>query len=280
MQLIGVKRIWDSGAHNAFTDLVSFKGALFCVFREGSAHVSHDGSLRIIKSLDKGQSWHSVALIASNCADLRDGKLLEFKGELLLLGGGALYDRHTQQKKGGLQSFVWRSIDGAEWSSPIEVADPNYWLWRVTEHQGVLYGAAYRAGPDGDTRLYRSEDGSSFDTWVQVFNNQGYVNESSIVFEKETAYCLLRRDPVWGPEYLGLLGQSTAPFTNWHWLELDRRIGGPVLFQYQSRLLAIVRLYEGNLRTSLVEIHRDSGKVDELLTLPSEGDTSYAGIVL
>ena len=37
MKLISVKRIWEHAAHNAFTDLITFQGALFCVFREGTA---------------------------------------------------------------------------------------------------------------------------------------------------------------------------------------------------------------------------------------------------
>lgn len=88
MELISVKRIWDQGEHNAFTDLVLFQGALFCVFREGSAHVSPDGALRILRSLDAGGTWQRVSLLTSTQADLRDGKLIEFRGELLLLGGG------------------------------------------------------------------------------------------------------------------------------------------------------------------------------------------------
>ena len=63
MKLISVKRIWEQGAHNAFTDLIRFQGALFCVFREGTAHVSPDGALRILRSADLGETWQSVALI-------------------------------------------------------------------------------------------------------------------------------------------------------------------------------------------------------------------------
>lgn len=36
MKLISVKRIWEHAAHNAFTDLITFQGAMFCVFREGT----------------------------------------------------------------------------------------------------------------------------------------------------------------------------------------------------------------------------------------------------
>lgn len=274
MELISVKRIWELGEHNAFTDLLLYQGALFCVFREGSAHISPDGALRILRSVDSGDTWQSVALIRSTQADLRDGKLIEFQGKLLLLGGGAHHD------KSGLQSYLWRSKDGVNWSEPLEIADKGYWLWRLTAHQGSLYGIGYRAGPDGDTRLYKSDDGTVFNTWVNIFNNQGYVNESSLVFHENSGFCLLRRDPVWGPEFVGLLGQSSPPFTQWQWQALDKRIGGPVMFIYQSRLLAVVRLYEGQIRTALVEIDRDTGAIREWLTLPSQGDTSYAGVVL
>jgi len=209
-----------------------------------------------------------VALLTSAHADLRDGKLIEFRGELLLLGGG------TQHDKSGLQSYLWRSKDGVNWSEPQAVADKGYWLWRLTEYQDALYGVGYRAGPDGDTRLYKSNDGIEFTPWMPVFNDQGYVNESSLVFHQGSCFCLLRRDPVWSDEFLGLLGHSLPRQT------LDKRIGGPVLFVYQSRLMAVVRLYEGNIRTALIEINQDTGAIHERLTLPSQGDTSYAGIVL
>ncbi|MFB2673408.1 exo-alpha-sialidase [Shewanella xiamenensis] len=274
MELISVKRIWAQGEHNAFTDLVLYQGALFCVFREGSAHVSPDGALRILCSYDAGENWQSVALLTSAHADLRDGKLIEFRGELLLLGGG------TQHDKSGLQSYLWRSKDGVHWSEPQAVADKGYWLWRLTEHQDALYGVGYRAGPDGDTRFYKSDDGQLFKPWMPVFNDQGYVNESSLVFHQGSCFCLLRRDPVWSDEFLGLLGHSLPPFKQWTWQTLDKRIGGPVLFVYQSRFMAVVRLYEGNIRTALIEINQDTGAIHERLTLPSQGDTSYAGIVL
>ena len=45
-------KIWDQAPHNAFTDLVRFNDRWFCVFREGKGHVSPDGALRVITSVD------------------------------------------------------------------------------------------------------------------------------------------------------------------------------------------------------------------------------------
>lgn len=59
--------------------------------------MSPDGALRILRSADLGDTWQSVALIRSDEADLRDGKLIEYQGELLLLGGGTLHDKSGLQ---------------------------------------------------------------------------------------------------------------------------------------------------------------------------------------
>src|SRR5690348_10282462 len=49
---VQVRKIWDAAPHNAFTDLVRFKDGWLCAFREGRAHASPDGALRILASPD------------------------------------------------------------------------------------------------------------------------------------------------------------------------------------------------------------------------------------
>jgi hypothetical protein len=43
--------------------------------------------------------------------------------------------------------------------------------------------------------------------------------------------------------------------------------------------VAAVRLYDGRVRTSLCWLDLEKGTLRECLTLPSGGDTSYAGLV-
>src|SRR5947207_2860843 len=74
VQILEVNRIGDAAPHNAFTDLVRFDNKWFCVFREGQAHVSPDGALRVITSND-GRRWKSAALIRNPTGDLRDPKI-------------------------------------------------------------------------------------------------------------------------------------------------------------------------------------------------------------
>ena len=37
-EIVSVKKIWDQGAHNAFTDLARFHDQWFCTFREAERH--------------------------------------------------------------------------------------------------------------------------------------------------------------------------------------------------------------------------------------------------
>src|SRR5262245_30569496 len=83
-ELVQVRRIWDRERHNAFTDLAWFRNRWYCVFREGSAHESPDGELRLIRSAD-GANWVSEARFTSPAADLRDPRLLVMPDDRLML---------------------------------------------------------------------------------------------------------------------------------------------------------------------------------------------------
>ncbi len=267
-----VRKIWDRAPHNAFTDLVHHHGRWWCVFREGQRHVSSDGALRVITSTDT-ETWESAALLTSAHADLRDAKLtVAPDGRFMLSGAGALHAPKTHTH----QSYAWFSPDGRNWGEAVPVADPNYWLWRLTWHGDTCYGIGYECGKVKDLRLYRSRDGRHFETLVKDLYHQDYPNETSIVFQPDqSAVCLLRRDPGHG-----LLGTARPPYTEWTWRDVGMRIGGPHMIALSDqRLVAVVRLYDGHARSSLCGVDLQSGRLHEILALPSGGDTSYAGLV-
>jgi hypothetical protein len=271
--LIETRKIWDRAPHNAFTDLVRYRDRWFCVFREGQGHVSPDGALRVISSPD-GEKWESAALITSPNSDLRDAKInVTPDGQLMLCGAEALHDKTEKTH----QSLAWFSDDGRTWTKKHEVGDPNFWLWRVTWHRGRAYGIGYGCSPaDQSVRLYASEDGKKFQTLVKPLFDVGYPNETSIVFDGDTAYCLMRRD---GEPSGGLFGTAQPPYTDWEWKDIGAKIGGPHMIRLpDGRYAAAVRLYDKQVRTSLCWIDPLSGKLTEFLPLPSGGDTSYAGL--
>jgi hypothetical protein len=273
-QLIQVERIWDRAPHNAFTDLARYKGEWFCVFREGQAHVSPDGALRVIRSRG-GRAWTSAALLTWTNGDLRDAKLsLTAAGELMLSGAVALPQPGPVRHR----SLAWFSRDGRSWSAPVEIGDTNFWLWRTTWDQRVAYSIGYETTVESFVRLYTSSDGRRFTSLVPRLFDHGAPNESSLVFLRDhTAMCLLRRD---GPPNSGLLGSARPPYTTWEWKDLGVRIGGPHMLRLpDSRLVAAVRLYDGAVRTSLAWVDPTRGQLTEFLKLPSGGDTSYAGLI-
>lgn len=275
VELISVRKIWDQAPHNAFTDLVRYKDEWFCVFREGRGHVSPDGRLRVLRSRD-GDTWASAALVSSTEGDLRDAKItITPDGELMLSGAVALPQPSLIKHR----SLAWFSRDGATWSKPGVIGDPNQWLWRTTWHKGTAYSVGYDTIGEKFVRLYTSKDGRMFSPLVPRLFAEGYPNESSIVFlPDDTALCLLRRD---GNPGSGKLGVARPPYTSWDWKDLGVKIGGPHMLRLpDGRLVAGVRLYDGNVRTSLVWIDAATAKLTELLPLPSGGDSSYPGLVL
>ena len=52
-----------------------------------------------------------------------------------------------------------------------------------------------------------------------------------------------------------------------------------VAHEPHGRFLAAWRLYDKNYRTSLLWLDPEKGTLEEFLTLPSGGDTSYPGLV-
>ncbi|MBK8001553.1 MAG: exo-alpha-sialidase [Verrucomicrobia bacterium] len=272
---MSVRKIWDQAPHNAFTDLIRYKNEWFCVFREGQGHVSPDGKLRVLRSRD-GDTWNPAALVTSTEGDLRDAKItITPDGELMLSGAVAL----PQPSPIKHRSLAWFSRDGSTWSEPSVIGDTNQWLWRTTWHKGTAYSVGYDTIGEKFVRLYSSKDGRKFDTLVPRLFEEGYPNESSIVFlPNDTALCLLRRD---GNPGSGKLGLAKPPYTAWDWKDLGVKIGGPHMLRLpDGRLVAGVRLYDGKVRTSLVWIDESTAKLTEFLPLPSGGDSSYAGLVL
>ena len=272
--LVEARKIWDQAPHNAFTDLAHFHGRWFCVFREGKAHVSPDGALRVITSKD-GAQWTSAALLTSTNGDLRDAKITLTPDKRLMLSGAAALHQPAPFKH---QSLAWFSRDGRHWGEPVKIGDPNQWLWRTTWHRSTAYSVGYGTTGEKFIRLYSSRDGKKFNALVPELFGEGQPNETSIVFQPDgTALCLLRRD---GKPNSGMLGSAKPPYTDWRWKDLGIRIGGPhVLRLPDGRIVAAARLHDGGARTSLLWLDPDAGKLTEFLRLPSGGDTSYAGLV-
>lgn len=273
-ELVQVDKIWDQAPHNAFTDLIRFQEQWFCVFREGKGHVSPDGALRVITSRD-GKTWTSAALVSSNSADLRDAKIALTPDNKLMLSGAAAPHQPSNIRH---QSLAWFSDNARDWGDAVKIGDPDFWLWRVTWHKGTAYGIGYATSGKQMARLYKSDDGRSFQVLVPNLFDEGYPNETSLVFqEDDTCLCLLRRD---GKPNSAMLGTSRPPYVDWTWQSLEIRVGGPHMIQLpDKRIVAAGRDYPGGAKTRLWWLDPQKPSLAEILTLPSAGDNSYPGLV-
>lgn len=271
---VSVRKIWDAAPYNSFTDLIRFKGHWFCAFREGKAHVSPHGKLRIITSSD-GASWTSAALLSSPAGDLRDPKLtVTPRHRLMLTSALAL----TQPAAATHQSVAWFSRNSTEWHGPVKIGDPNFWLWRVVWHKGIAYSVGYHTTGAKFVRLYRSRTGHKFEPLVKDLFHQGWPNESALVFCPDaTCLCLLRRD---GDPASAQLGIAHPPYVTWTWHDAGLRIGGPQMIRLpDGRIVVGGRLYSGGAHMSLLWLNPKTAKLTEFLRLPSGGDCSYPGLV-
>ena len=223
--IVSVARIWDSGAHNAFTDLMRWRDRWYCTFRESDAHVGGNGRIRVLVSND-GETWTSAALIGETGVDLRDPKLsITPDGRLMMVAGGSVYDGTRYM---GRQPRVMFSSDGSEWSMPERILAEGDWLWRVTWHEGRAYGVTYKAVEGGSAEwtatLVSSRDGRSFDP-VTTFAVPDRPNETTLRFMPDgEMVALVRRE---AGNRFAWIGRSRAPYTAWTWREIPHQIGGP-----------------------------------------------------
>lgn len=273
-ELVSVAKIWDQAPHNAFTDLIHWKGKFYCAFREGKGHAGDLGKLRVLASVD-GENWNSAGLIEDAKFDLRDAALTEMPdGRLMVLGGAQIPGKSTG-------TFVCFSEDGVQFSAPEIVIAPGRWLWRTTRQGedsfGVAYGAPERANASS---LLKTRDGRNYETVVSDLLNDGeWPTEARIRFDGDaTAYCLHRRDGK--TKKTAMLGVSKPPYREWQWKDLGQRLGGPNFIETPNgQWLAVGRLYDAPVRTELLQLDVEQGSMRSILKLPSGGDTSYPGMV-
>ncbi len=293
-EIVSVKKIWDAGKHNAFTDLIRFGDRWYCSFREADDHVGGDGQLRVLTSTD-GETWTSAALLGESGIDLRDPKLsITADGRLMIVAGGSVYNGGRVLL--GRQPRVSFSADGKTWTPTQRVLAEGDWLWRVTWHKGKCYGIAYDAskrstpaakeaaktdaptapGPaDWKLKLFSSDDGVKYDL-VTHLDVPGHPNETTVRFlSDDTMVALIRRE---GGDKNGWIGVSRAPYTAWQYTPTTQRFGGPNFIVLPGdEMWAGSRIYPGGAKTILAKLTKTT--YEPALTFPSGGDNSYPGFV-
>lgn len=283
-----VEKIWDNGNYNSFTSLIKYKGKYYCTFREGKGHVfdengNAEGKIRVICSTN-GKKWESVLLISEDSVDLRDPKLSETPdGRLMVSIGCSVY-----RKKVFITSYpaVVFSSDGKTYSKLQRVSlegqseHNNDWAWRTTWYKGTGYTVNYFKDKQGIQGLWlmTTKDGLSYKKHCTLFV-PNFPNEATVRFLSDGRMTMLvRRDAA---DCKGWWGISEAPYTDFKFQPMSFQTGGPeyMILNDTKAIVATRSYFTPNYKTILMTGNPQNGKFEEVLVLPSGGDTSYAGII-
>lgn len=282
-ELVSSVLVWNRADQVTYPDLIRFGDRWFLVCQESHRAGWPGGVLRVLTSTD-GKSWVSVALIESPTPKwplfvpsfnlTRDGRLM-ISAKGTLPRSGKPLPRYGGVKK----TIAWTSKDGRAWGKPMPIGDDNFPLGRVVWHDGTAFSCARGmiCGSAQTIRIMVGKDGKSFKSRCEETLSGIMPYEGELLFEGRTAYCLMTGYSKAGPT--GLLGTAKAPYRIWDWKELDQRIRLPRFIRLpDKRILATVALYDGKARTSLCEVDPTTGKLTELLELPTGGQAVDTGL--
>lgn len=148
VEFSNVRRVFDNGERNAFTDLIRFKGVYYLTFRSClDGHSVHPTSSIIILS-----SWDAVACrkvhrFSVALRDVRDPHFLEFKDRLFVYSGSWYCGESSSDTRdmNELLGYGFWTADGVDWSDPI-MLEGNYgrYVSRAAAHNGKAWLGARR----------------------------------------------------------------------------------------------------------------------------------------
>ncbi len=286
-----IRRVFHNGEHNAFTDLIRWKGKFWLAFRscpEGH-QVSQKASVIILSSED-AKTWQQVNQFSVPGRDTRDPHFLIFGDKLFVYSGTAYVGKEnirTTEWNAHLGYATW-TTDGAKWAEPKALEGTyGHYIWRAAAHGGKAYLVARRwqnweapspapgskAGRDTmQAALLESDDGLRWR--FRSFFQETQGNETSFLFEPNGELISVSRATMTS----SVLGHSKPPYQKWTRETLDGFIGGPVLAKWGGHLLVGGRrVTPQGPRTTLLWL--EGTQLKPFAELPSDGDNSYPGFV-
>ncbi len=284
-----VRRVFHNGEHNAFTDLVRFRGKFFLTFRScPDGHMVHPTASVIVLESDDARNWRQVHRFSVKLRDTRDPHFLVFQDKLLVYTGTWYSGETTIPVKDydlnlHLGYAAW-SDDGAAWHGPVLLEGTfGHYIWRASTFGGKAFlcgrrKANFDVGPRGEGDTVES---------LMLESDDGLIWRKKAVFQEvsgdETAF---QFEPDGSIVAIGRRGRAPAqllrskpPYQEWDRRDLDRYIGGPLIAQWGERYVVGGRksIGGGGPKTSMYWLVDDA--LHEFAELPSGGDTSYPGFI-
>ncbi len=284
--------IYTDGLHNENTDLITWQGKTWLMFRGGETGQvgTPVARLKIYQSVDLGDTVTMTAEIFMPERDIRDPKFLIQGDKLVIYAISRIPGGHLRDEGGLAWTVRTESSDGIHWTPPVKVYDEKWGFWRFTEHGGLTYATAYN---DGDTQVafLSSADGLTWKPISLIYDSKPDVpSEAELQFFGDTAVSLVRLDN--GASLLDeghtAVCVAPPPYATWDCTrKFDKRLDGPKWFVWSNRQFIMARkhLPDGRKRTALYEIHGDLANpqatvtLQELAEFKSAGDTAYVGVL-
>jgi hypothetical protein len=282
-----VRRVFDNGQHNAFTDLIRWQGRFWLTFRScPDGHMVHPSSSIVVLSSEDTRDWKREHQFSVPLRDTRDPHFLSFQDRLFVYtgtwySGEQTLPRDQYDLNKHLGYAVW-TADGRTWSSPQWLEGTyGHYIWRAATWDGRAYLCARRnrgfAQVYGERELVQS---------AMLESEDGLIWRYRTLFQEhhgdETAFVFQDDGSLWGVSRRGSgpaqLVKSQPPFTEWTRHDLAVYIGGPLLARWGQRwLVGGRRNTEQGPRTALYWLVDDT--LHQCAELPSAGDNSYPGFV-
>lgn len=283
------------GWHNMCSDLCFWNDTFWLVYDRTSAHSAPDGVVVLMRSADL-RRWDEVAVFKTP-HDARDAKLAATDDELFVFCADSHYETINGKVRQVAHSYVSVSSDGYQWSTPAQICDRNYWLWRVRVHDGTFYcaekGGDLLSSPNGRdwqvvSRIPESE-GESAQQLQEIrtvdHRTTPHFNEADLIFRPDGAlWCVSRTKRE--PGQHALLYVANPPYEEWSCIDLKALIHCPALCESGDQVYVAGRR---DPKTPWIGQHTPTGntgifRINEsgltpILALPSDGDAAYPGLL-
>jgi hypothetical protein len=281
-----IRRAFHNGEHNAFTDLVRWRGKFWLTFRSSpDGHgVFPSGSVVVLTS-DDTKTWRQVHRFSVVERDTRDPHFLIFKGKLFVYSGAAYVgkERIRGTEWNAHYGYATWTADGTTWAKAKALEGTyGHYIWRAAAFGDKAYLCARRwrghiPGADRTTMeaaLLESDDGL---TWrFRSFIQETEGNETALLFQPDGTLLTVSRTN----NAYAILGRTRPPYVDWTRQNLSGYIGGPMLARWGDRFVVGGRRRadpEGKSVTSFMWL--DGTNLIPFAELPSGGDNSYPGFV-
>lgn len=291
IQIMNPRRAFHNGEHNAFTDLIRWKGKFWLTFRScPDGHMVFSSSSILILSSEDAREWKEEHRFSVKHRDVRDPHFLIFKEQLFVYTGtwwsgkGELpREQYDLNKHLGYAVY---SADGENWSAPTQLEGTyGHYIWRAAAHDGKAYLCGRRKARYADqsevteseprlveSAMLESDDGLNWKFHSLFQPARG--DETAFLFGQDGALLAVSRA---GSEPAELI-RATPPWREKTRVNFPEYIGGPLLTRWGTDLLVGGRRNtDAGPKTVLSWLKGDA--LVPFAELPSGGDNSYPGFV-